>query len=286
MDMKRILQALDGASTKPVEGVNSMSKFLRVVKEAELNQPSPQQDPNFAKYVELMSKYDMLSAEMASDTSGLGIEKNSSPEFVQQVNAIKAQADQLAGPNAQAWDQARKITPQQSQQQLATQLSEGANPHKVSLPVQMAMQHYQPVSTTKQVVNSNSAFKKYFKLAEDEFVERKEARRAELNKYAAIIAERVRLKEGKGVAKSTPKKQINEEENSIDVVSIDVPLLIRLLEYAREDAQTDMDLHNVAERLIGLSQEGRTLDMNDYENIVGGEEQPAEEPVLENKNRK
>jgi hypothetical protein len=35
MDMKKILQALDGASTKPVEGSGSMSKFLRVVKEAE-----------------------------------------------------------------------------------------------------------------------------------------------------------------------------------------------------------------------------------------------------------
>ena len=33
--MKKILQALDGASTKPVEGSGSMSKFLRVVKEAE-----------------------------------------------------------------------------------------------------------------------------------------------------------------------------------------------------------------------------------------------------------
>lgn len=35
MDMKRILQALDSASTKKVEGASDMSKFVRIVKEAE-----------------------------------------------------------------------------------------------------------------------------------------------------------------------------------------------------------------------------------------------------------
>ena len=45
-------------------------------------------------------------------------------------------------------------------------------------------------------------------------------------------------------------------------------MLIRLLEYAREDAKTDMDLHDVTERLIALSAEGRTLSMQDYDAIV------------------
>lgn len=34
MDMKKILQAMDGASTKPVEGSNDMKKFLSVVTES------------------------------------------------------------------------------------------------------------------------------------------------------------------------------------------------------------------------------------------------------------
>jgi hypothetical protein len=38
MDMKKILQAMDGISTKPVEGVDSMARFLRVVRESEINQ--------------------------------------------------------------------------------------------------------------------------------------------------------------------------------------------------------------------------------------------------------
>lgn len=59
-----------------------------------------------------------------------------------------------------------------------------------------------------------------------------------------------------------------EERNPQDTVTVDVPLLIRLLEYAREDAKTDMDLHNVTERLIALSASGKTLSMQDYSQIV------------------
>jgi hypothetical protein len=65
---------------------------------------------------------------------------------------------------------------------------------------------------------------------------------------------------------------VKEDSNPQDVVSVDVPLLIRLLEYAREDAETDMDLHTVAERLIALSQEGTTLTMQDYETICNTKE--------------
>jgi hypothetical protein len=65
---------------------------------------------------------------------------------------------------------------------------------------------------------------------------------------------------------------VKEDFNAQDVVSVDVPLLIRLLEYAREDAKTDMDLHSVAERLIALSQEGATLTMQDYDTICNTKE--------------
>ena len=40
MDMKKILQALDGASSKPVEGSDDMKRFLRAVTEADVNQPA------------------------------------------------------------------------------------------------------------------------------------------------------------------------------------------------------------------------------------------------------
>lgn len=67
-----------------------------------------------------------------------------------------------------------------------------------------------------------------------------------------------------------PQGVAEAEENPQDAVSMDVPLLIRIMEYAREDAKTDMDLHDVAENLIRLSAEGRTLSMHDYATIMTG----------------
>ena len=60
---------------------------------------------------------------------------------------------------------------------------------------------------------------------------------------------------------------VKEEMNPMDVVAMDVPLLIRMMEYAREDAKSDLDLHDIAEKAIALSSEGRTLTMSDYETI-------------------
>ena len=54
----------------------------------------------------------------------------------------------------------------------------------------------------------------------------------------------------------------------MDVIKVDVPLFIRLLEYAREDAKTDMDLHDVAENIITLSSSGKVLSMEQYNKIV------------------
>jgi hypothetical protein len=64
--------------------------------------------------------------------------------------------------------------------------------------------------------------------------------------------------------------------NPKDTITVDVPLFIRLLEYAREDAQTDMDLHDVAENIISLAASGKTLTMDDYSSIVGSQEDIAE----------
>ena len=49
-------------------------------------------------------------------------------------------------------------------------------------------------------------------------------------------------------------------------------MFIRLLEYAREDAKTDMDLHNVTENIIKLSGTGNTLTMANYDTIVKKQE--------------
>lgn len=67
------------------------------------------------------------------------------------------------------------------------------------------------------------------------------------------------------------KNRVKEDANPKDTATFDIPLLIRLLEYAREDAKTDMDLHNVTEHIISLSASGETLTMDHYDAIVASE---------------
>ncbi len=64
--------------------------------------------------------------------------------------------------------------------------------------------------------------------------------------------------------------------NPRDIAKLDAPLLIRLLEFAREDASSDEELHKIANNIIELSSIGGTLGMMDDEAIMGGEEQLAE----------
>ena len=78
---------------------------------------------------------------------------------------------------------------------------------------------------------------------------------------------------GIGYTRAKPSDRIDakdlwEATNKPDKVVVDIPLFIRLLEYAREDAKTDMDLHNVTENIIKLSETGKTLSMADYNKIV------------------
>ena len=54
-------------------------------------------------------------------------------------------------------------------------------------------------------------------------------------------------------------------EDSASDVTMSVPLLIRLLEYAREDAKSDEDLHKVVEHAI---EKGGTLSMENYGKLV------------------
>jgi hypothetical protein len=64
-----------------------------------------------------------------------------------------------------------------------------------------------------------------------------------------------------------------QEENKMDIITVDVPLFIRLLEFAREDATDDMMLHDVAEKLIEMCADGDIMQMEQYDEIVGSKEQ-------------
>jgi len=73
-----------------------------------------------------------------------------------------------------------------------------------------------------------------------------------------------------GGRQSSQFESINEqEEDPIDTITMDVPLFIRVLEYAREDAQADMDLHDLAEKAIAATKQQGLLQMDDYDMLVG-----------------
>jgi hypothetical protein len=69
----------------------------------------------------------------------------------------------------------------------------------------------------------------------------------------------------------------SKEEDKVDTITMDVPLFIRMLEYSREDAAEDMDLHDVTEKAISLGKEKGVLSMEDYEEIVGAAEDTVDE---------
>lgn len=64
------------------------------------------------------------------------------------------------------------------------------------------------------------------------------------------------------------RKAVEDEKNPIDLVTMDVPLLIRMLEFAKEDAKTDMDLHAAVENMLEISNNERALNMSDYNSII------------------
>ena len=66
-------------------------------------------------------------------------------------------------------------------------------------------------------------------------------------------------------------------EDAIDTISMDIPLFLRMLEYAKEDAQEDVDLHDVTQRATELSKTKPFLSMEDYNEIVAASQEIDEE---------
>jgi hypothetical protein len=301
MDMKRILQAMDGVTNKPAGGVDSMSKFLRVVKEAEINQtpavkvpPVPQlpaqdgdqgdgsrlttnqdgtktyagafgsftydaqgkaikytepQFTGFARSIDLTtgqttqnynagplsttqttdakgnvvshnSEYDLGVGVVSKGRDAKGITSKSWQGRGEEAKDIVSNKDLYAAGNKDkesTYDRAMaqvKSAPVQEgidkflsivRKNDVSILNEGANPHKVALPVQMTMQHYQKDTVVK---NENSLLKKYFHEVETEITEQKTAKRQLVNQYASVIAERVLVKESNKKVLSEGKLEV------------------------------------------------------------------------------
>lgn len=175
-----------------------------------------------------------------------------------------------------------------------TIINEGSNPRKVSLPVQMVMSHYTNSVVEQRTVSKPSLLRQHVTDVENELIEQQLQKRQTMRQYAKIIAERIQIKDsvinghtagftggvGPGLQSNEPAESI---ENKPDIVKLDIPLLIRLLEYAREDAKTDMDLHNITEMMIQLSKRGNVLSMTEYDAIIG-EQKLLTTPISKSRN--
>ena len=243
MDMKRILQAMDGIATKPVEGADSMKNFLRVVKEAELNQPAvapvapapvapvpaaPVAAPASTLSPEQIA-YNQLRAQIDSADAlrgGANTYADVSPEVTASTNAMKQKLAQMAAAlTAKGIDAAAEYdapdpavpaaAPVDLNQKYATEevgmsrflsiMTEGTNPHKVTLPVQMAMQHYAKPTAPK--IASTSLLKDYLSEVTEEVAEETAHKRQLINQYAQTIANRVMVRENRLDEKSLSQKQ-------------------------------------------------------------------------------
>jgi len=73
-------------------------------------------------------------------------------------------------------------------------------------------------------------------------------------------------------SESTPQEKYichkcgHDNTPTMDKITMDVPLFIRLLEFAREDAKDDMELHTITENALNLG--NKILTMEDYREIV------------------
>lgn len=63
------------------------------------------------------------------------------------------------------------------------------------------------------------------------------------------------------------KKLHSEAADKKDTITFDIPLLIRVLEFAREELKSDILLHKMVERLLSIRGQG-TLTMNEYGKII------------------
>ena len=99
----------------------------------------------------------------------------------------------------------------------------------------------------------------------------------EVQRSADVNRVKVRLPDGRIVWRNDRRAtavqdEMKEAVDKTDSVVMDIPLLIRVLELAREDLKSDVDLHKVIEKLIDIRNKG-ILTMADYDYISNIKEQ-------------
>lgn len=74
----------------------------------------------------------------------------------------------------------------------------------------------------------------------------------------------------KQLERAADRFSINESDQP-DTITMDIPLLTRVLELVREDIKDDVELHHIVDRLIKIKNQG-PLTMDHYSFIAGTKE--------------
>lgn len=133
----------------------------------------------------------------------------------------------------------------------------------------MDNEHKKIIDSLKQQLTQKSTTK-----TSDEDIRKEIARRREIELND-------RLKNRRGDISEIDGEESQEMTDEIDTINMDVPLFIRALEFSREDAKSDLTLHEITENAIRLSKEYGTLTMDNYYDIFGDDTQTNTDSVEE-----
>lgn len=125
----------------------------------------------------------------------------------------------------------------------------------------------------EEMEKSHDEIVKSFK---DQLTQEPKNKFSQSEKEAAIKAAREKEMERRRM--SGEIREIDGEEpeatqtDEVDTITMDVPLFLRALEYSREDAETDLTLHDITQKAIELNKSYPVLNMDNYYEIFGGDE--------------
>jgi hypothetical protein len=255
MDMKKILQAFDGASSsKTPEGSNDMKKFMQIVEgKGPLNRLTAAESMAVQHFQQ----------EKTITPPVLNVAKDAKPSMVGKY--FKAIEQELAEAEQRFNDQksvrAKKLAERVIERVVPGQETPPGINRLTGKPIEPQAPAQPAPAPAAGPRGSNLKYSVLKQLQAGTY--KGFAPRLSPEELDAAI----RWKEANGET----NESINEAD-AIDTVKLDVPLLLRVMEYAKEDAQDDMALHDVAQKLIELSKENDVLTMDHYDAIVGDQE--------------
>lgn len=277
MDMKKILQALDGASSKPVEGSDDIKRSLEIITEGA--------NPHKVSLPVQMA----MQHFQAPKQEPAPVRESLLKKYVAEAEEEIAEQEEIRQQRITMYS--RKIAQKVLGESAIKEAPIDYNPQEPMNPLVYGHKGVNQSTLKGRIMRARAQMKELAQDADSNdlltwqrIVRHWPELSMNIDQIDHGIQELVALRK-KGGVKSRGIDKMLEDDNPEDTIKLDVPLLIRLLEYAREDAKTDMDLHNVAEMLINLSQEGDVLSMDQYDQIVGDQKllpEPTNEACWKN----